>query len=112
MIDVPQEERADAAPRPPCLAERAHHLAARTIVEPLEMLQPDLQRQIFGRPDIRTAEREQAVDLGGPAPDALDAHQMLDDVLVVVQMQVVEPAASVERRRREVEAVGELLAAQ
>ena len=89
-VDVPEEARGGAAVRAPGLGDLDQRRAARARVQALDPLDRDLHRQVVGRPDVGTAEREQQVDLGAPQPDPLGLNQALD------RRRVVQPAEPVE----------------
>ena len=100
-----------AAVRAPFLAKLAQLLLGRLALQAHQLADFDLHRQVAGRPDIGAAFREQQIDFGRPAADALDLDQLLDRLLVVLG-QVGEVELARQDQLREAPRIAGLLPRQ
>src|SRR3546814_66525 len=71
-VEVPEEAGRRAAVRPPGLAQGGHAPDIGPPLQLLQMLRGDAERKVAGRQHVGPPQREEQIDLGGPAADALD----------------------------------------
>src|SRR5712692_9057866 len=74
-IGLPEEAGRDRTPGLPRLADLPQRRLARALGETHAFLEPELQPEVAGGPDIGPPEREDQVDLGAPPSDALEANE-------------------------------------
>ena len=80
---MPEEERSDAAPRPPGFGHGAQRLFGGALIGREHAPGLHLDGKVSGREGIGAALGEKEVDFGRPAPDPLDGRHKPDRFLVV-----------------------------
>src|SRR5690606_24090613 len=83
VVAMPGQDGDGTTVRTPVFRQRARRLLARALGQGEDASEAGLDREVARGPDVRPAFREQQVDLGGPAADALDPDKLLDRFLVV-----------------------------
>src|SRR5262245_58284109 len=82
VVIVPEEARGATTPWPPWLGNPDEGCAVGALLQALQPLHGDLQRQIAGGPDVEPLQSEQQVDLRRPAADSLQLHEFEYRLLV------------------------------
>src|SRR5687768_3868375 len=85
---------------PPAFGARQKLLLLRPGVETEGEARGFLDREVARRKNVRVAEREQQIDFGRPAPDALDRAQSVDRLFRLQMFEVFEVEPGVQRQSR------------